>query len=157
VKTIRFDASIHHNAKLYSEKIAANDLWLIDHFGIKDWNGKEFDRDILLKYDKWVVNEDKSVILKGLGGGGHEIPEMYDLIYKGDKVHLWCGGGGNRASAFVKQADGSYDKTVFVSRIWIPPELSREQDSVLALIVEAFAVEYLSSSASRNLTVEFNL
>lgn len=156
MKTLTFDASIPHDTKLRSEKITANDLWLIDKFGIKDWNGKEFDRESLIKYGKWVVNEDKSVIFKGLGGGSFEIPEMYNLVYNGAKVHMWCGGGGDRATAFVKHADNSYDITIFVSRIWIPPELSREQDSVLALIVEAFAVDYLRSSTSGKLTVEFN-
>lgn len=157
MKIFSFDESILHNTKLRSKKITADDLRLIDHYGIKDWNGEEFDRDLLIKYGKWVANEDKSVIFKGLGGGSFEIPEMYDLIYKGAKIHMWCGGGGDRAKAFVKHVDNSYDMTVFVSRIWIPPDLSCEQDSVLKLIVEAFAVCSLSSATCRKLSVQFNL
>lgn len=157
MKTLSFDASIPHSAKLRSEKITADDLLLIDRFEIKDWNGNEFNRNLLVEHGKWVVNEDKSLIFKGLGGGSFEIPEMYDLIYKGARVHMWCGGGGERAAAFVKHTDNSYDITVFVSRIQIPPELSNEQDSVLGLIVEAFGVHYFESSTSGKLTVQFNL
>jgi hypothetical protein len=157
LKKLSFDASLPHKTILREEKITTDDLRLIDQFGIKDWNDKEFDRDILVKYGKWVVNEDKSVIFKGLGGGSFEIPEMYDLIYKGAKVHLECGGGGDQSKTYVKHADNSCDIAIFVSRIWIPPALSREQDEVLALIVEAFAVPYSSSPTSGKLTVNFDL
>lgn len=157
VKTLSLDVSLSQTSKLKSEKITTNDLLLIDQFRIKDWNGKEFDQDLLLKYGEWIANEDRSVIFKGLGGGAFEIPEMYDLIYKGAKVHLWCGGGGDTAATFVRHADGCFDVTVFASQIHIPPELSHEQESVLALLVEAFAVRYFGPLGSGKLTVQFNL
>jgi hypothetical protein len=157
LKTLSFDASLPQRTKLREVKITTDDLRLIDQFGIKDWNDKEFDRDMLVKYGKWVVNEDKSVIFKSLGGGSFEIPEMYDLIYRATKVHLECGGGGNQPKTFIKNADDNYDIAIFVSRIWIPPALSREQDAVLALVVEAFAVRYSSSPTSGKLTVNFDL
>ncbi|TPQ25343.1 hypothetical protein [Methylomonas koyamae] len=157
MKILTFDASLSHNSKLRYEKITESDLSLIRQFGIKDWNGKEFDETILLKYGNWVVNEDKSVIFKALGGGSFEIPEMYVLIYEEAKVHLECGGGGHQAQRYVKNDDQIYDTTVFVSRIRIPPELAGEQDSVLALVVDAFAVWSRRSSSSGKLTVEFNL
>lgn len=67
-----------------------------------------------------------------------------------------CGGGGAQPRRYVKIDDHTYDITVFVTRIRIPSELSNEQDSILALAVEAFAVE-LGFSTSRKLAVEFNL
>ncbi len=82
---------------------------------------------------------------------------MYDLIYKGAKVHLWCGGGGERATSIVQRPDHCYDVTVFVSQIRIPPALSGDQDSLLTLLVEAFSLQYFGPSSSGKLTVQFNV
>jgi hypothetical protein len=90
-----------------------------------------------------------------MGGGSFEIPEMYDLIYKEAKVHLECGGGGDRAKISVPNPDGSYHITIFISCIRIPHELSQEEDSVLTAIVETLAVESFGSSQSGKLTVQF--
>ena len=151
------DASLCNNSMFRLEKITEKDLPLFRRLGIKDWNGKDFDEDILLKHGKWVVNDDKSVIFKALGGGAFEIPEMYDLIYKAKRIRLECGGGAAPARIFLKHDDQTYDQTVFVSHIRIPQELSHEQDSVLAVAVEAFAIYSLMSSTPGKLTVEFNL
>jgi hypothetical protein len=139
------------------EKIIENDLSVIAHFGIKDWSGKKFDEALLLEYGNWVVNDDKSVIFKALGGGSFEIPEMYDLVYKGTRIRLECGGGGTPPKGFVKNDDQSYDITVFLAHIYIPPELAHEQDSVLASAVEGLAVVLFRFSKSGKLTVKFSL
>jgi hypothetical protein len=154
MRRFSFDASLTRESKLRFAKITESDLSLIRQFGIKDWNGREFDKDLLLKYGTWVVNEDKSVIFKALGGGSCEIPEMYDLICREAKIRLECGGGGSRARRIVKNDDQIYDTTVFVTRIQIPPHLAHERDSLLALVSEALLVE---SRTSGRLTVEFNL
>lgn len=151
MKILNFDVSFLRNLKLRQEKIVETDLPLIDRY----WNDMELNKGLLVNYGRWVVNEDKSVILKGMGGGSFEIPEMYDLIYKEAKVHLECGGGGDRAKISVPNPDGSYHITIFVSRIRIPPELSQEEDSVLTAIVETLAVESFRSSQTGKLTVQF--
>ncbi len=66
MKTLSLDVSLPRSSKLHREKITVNDLMLIDQFDIRAWDGKKFDKDILLKYDKWIVNEDRSVIFKVL-------------------------------------------------------------------------------------------
>ena len=151
VKILGFDAGSPRSLKLRREKIVEVDLPLIS----LHWNEMESNKDLLIRSEKWLVNEDKSVILRAMGGGSFEIPEMYDLIYKETKIHLECGGGGDRAKLFVKNPDGSYDITIFVSHIRIPPELSREEDALLAVVVEALAVECFGSSQSGKLTVQF--
>jgi hypothetical protein len=151
VKILGFDAGSLRSLKLRREKIMEVDLPLIGRY----WNEMESNKELLIKYEKWLVNEDKSVILRAMGGGSFEIPEMYDLIYKKEKIHLECGGGGDRAKIFVKKPDGSYDITIRVSQIRIPPELSQEEDALLAVIVEALAVECFGSSRSGKLMIQF--
>jgi len=151
VKILNFDVSFLRNLKLRQEKIVETDLPLISRY----WNDTEVNKGLLINWGRWIVNEDKSVILRGMGGGSFEIPEMYDLIYKEAKVHLECGGGGDRAKISVPNPDGSYHITIFVSRIRIPPELSQEEDSVLTVVVEALAVESFGSAQSGKLTVQF--
>ncbi|WP_457281616.1 hypothetical protein [Polaromonas sp. P5_D5] len=124
---------------------------LIDRY----WDDTESNKERLTKYGQWVVNEDKSVILRAMGGGSFEIPEMYDLVYKETKVHLECGGGGDRAKISVNMPDGSCDITIFVSHIRIPPELFQELTSLLEVTVEALAVDCFGSSRSGKLVVEF--
>lgn len=154
-KKIRFDASAHSSSNLRLEKITENDLALIHHCGIRDWNDQEFDQTRLLNYGKWVVNEDKSVIFVALGGGSFDVPEMYDLLYEGKRIRLECGGGGDRARTYTTRDDRTKECTVH-ARIKIPSELLDKRDFLLALIVEAFKVE-LGSALSGELVVEFRI
>jgi len=157
VKTLTFDESCLQRSHLRREKISKDDLLLIRRLGIRDWNGREFDDDHLIRFSEWVVNEDKSVVFKGLGGGAFEIPKMYSLFFNGEHVRLECGGGGSEASKFLKYPDGTYDMTVCVSCIRIPSKLADKQEFVLELVAEAFAVDYFSSLWPRRLLhVEFN-
>jgi hypothetical protein len=154
VKKFSFNSDHFSNSTLRLQKITENDLPLIRQLGLKDWSGKEFGDSLLVR--KWVVNENRSVIFMALGGGAFEIPEMYDLIYKGRKIRLECGGGGLPARQFVKNEDQSYENIVSVTHTLIPPELSHEQDSVMALAIEAFAAITPMSSPEK-LTVEFKV
>jgi hypothetical protein len=152
---IRHDTSVHSDVNLRSEKITENDLVLINGLGLRDWNDKEFDREILVKFGRWVINEDKSIIFKGLGGGAFEIPEMFDFVYEGQKIRLECGGGGDPARTHATRKDQTQDCIVHVTRIRVPPTLVSKRDSLLTLIVKAFAVD-LGPYVSGDVVVEFN-
>ena len=156
-KKFDFDASLCRVSNLRLEKITEEDLALIRELGLRDWNDREFDERGLVAFCEWVVSEDRSVILMALGGGAFEIPEMYELIYKGERVRMECGGGGSPAWTFGKGYDLVSERTVFVSRIAIPSALSHDRDTVLKVAAEAFAVRSLSFATAGRLTVEFTV
>ena len=108
-------------------KITEDDLPLFRQLAIKNWQDADFDEQLLVKYGNWVVNQDKSMIFKALGGGSFEIPEMYVFIYKGAEVRL----------------ERQYGKTEF----FIPSQLSHEYEVVKALARKALSV-HLSTTAS---------
>ena len=153
---IQVDATDQRGGDLRLEKIAESDLALIDRLGLKDWNDQAFDRTLLVKYGKWMVNEDKSIIFKGLGGGSFEIPEMYELVYEGQKIRLECGGGGDPAQTYSTREDQTKETRVHVKRIRVPPMFEARRDLLLGLIVKAFATLF-GSSLSGELVVEFKL
>ena len=158
-RTVTVDSSSNAYLHLHAQKITEKDLALFDRYGITDWNGQKFNPALTLKYGEWLVNEDKSIIFKALGGGSFEIPEMYALIYKGVKVHIECGGGGKESIEFAKDNQQSHLVTVYVSRVQIPTELALEQEAVLTLISEAFAAYFFGSGSTSTgrLTVNFNM
>jgi hypothetical protein len=154
MKILHFDLSRLPSLNLKLRRVNEDDLSLFSKYDLKDWNDEKFNLDIELRLGQWVTNEDKTVIFLPLGGGAFEIPEMYDLIVDEIKVRIWCGGGGEQARSYRKNADQSYENTIFVSEIWIPSVLSNKQDAVLELVVDAFAALYANSVP---LTVEFKL
>lgn len=155
VKKICFDNTICLSSLLREEKITEEDLPLIQQYVLRDWEYVEYDREMLIKYSRWVVNEDKSIILKAAGGGCFEHPLVYELVYKGSRTRLQCGGGGWPTKEYLKHDDGTYDITVFVSHIDLPGELRDELDTVMAVAGEALAVEAFSFQIIGRLTVEF--
>jgi len=141
---------------LRQEKITEADFALFYRYQLNDWSGRPFDPTSLLRLSTWWVNADKSVLFLALGGGAFEIPEMHALVCFGAKVHIECGGGGERANVFETREHGT-NITVFVSRIHIPPELAPRRDAVLALVAQAFAATLGAGTpgATGQLTVRF--
>ncbi|MFT3734511.1 MAG: hypothetical protein QM776_05760 [Rhodocyclaceae bacterium] len=126
------------------------DMALLDRYDITDWNKQKFDPDLIIKYGKWWVNEDKSIIFKALGGGSCEIPEMFSLVYQGVKVHI------EYDRSHARNYDSAPDtRNVLISNVRIPAELTQDQDVVLTLIAEAFAAPYLSAGNTKKVVVEF--
>jgi hypothetical protein len=144
-------------SNLHYEKITEIDIPIIEKLEFKDWCGKEFDIPLMLRLSRWVVNPQKSIILIGLGGGCFEIPEMYDFVYNGVKIRIHCGGGTGSAKSFIEMPDQSINITFHVTEIQIPQELKQDQDTILALVAEALAIEMFGSNADVKLTVEFRL
>ncbi len=136
----RFDSIEQFNSSLQVKKIMETDLPLINELGLKDWNDHPFNSDALLKYGRWTVNEDKSVIFKALGGGAFEIPEMYDLFLDGIRVRLECGGGGTPARISASRTDGRHEVTVSVNKTYIPSGLAHLESEILATAAQCFAV-----------------
>ena len=64
MQEISLDVNLVRDFDLRSEGIAQSDLLLICQFGIKSWDGKEFERNSLLQRGFWIVNKDKSMIFK---------------------------------------------------------------------------------------------
>lgn len=141
---------------LRKEKITEADIALLDRYQLNDWSGRPFNTATLLRLSSWWVNADKSVLFMALGGGAFEIPEMHALVCFGAKVHIECGGGGERASVFETTEHGTRI-TVLVSHIHIPPELAPRRDAVLALVAQAFAATLGAGTpgTTRQLTVRF--
>jgi len=144
-------------SNLSHEKITEADIPIIEKLKFRNWCGEEFDIPQLLRLSTWVVNPQKSIILKALGGGCFEIPEMYDFVYNGVKIRIHCGGGTGSAKSFIKMPDQSIDITFHVTEIQIPQELEQDQDAILTIVAEALAIEMFGSNADVKLTVEFKL
>ena len=154
MKTLHFDPRKLPSLKLKRQKIAAAELTLFSKYEFKNWNGEPFDANTLSRHGEWVCSDDRRVIFLSLGGGTFEIPEMYDLIVDEAKVRIWCGGGGGQAKRYDKKPDGSDEISVLVSQIWIPRLPSQSQETVLELVVDAFAASCLNDS-NMTLTVKF--
>lgn len=154
-RTITLTSEDIAHTRLRTQRIEAADLPLFARHDLTDWNGQPFDPELLCRLGKWWVNDDKSVIFKDLGGGSFEIPEMHALVWRGAKVHIECGGGGDRACVLTVNAAGGLDVVVHVTRIAIPPELAHDTDAVLAQVAEAFAVRHLPAGAQGSVTVNF--
>ncbi|MFZ6801354.1 hypothetical protein ACO0KZ_16280 [Undibacterium sp. Di24W] len=157
IKKVFVELKPDGESNLHREKITEADIPLIEKLEFRDWCGNEFDIPQLLRLSTWIVNQQKSIILIGLGGGCFEIPEMYDFVYNGIKIRIHCGGGGASAKTFIKMPDQSVNITFHVTEIQIPQELGQDQDAILTLAAEALAVEMFGSNAEVKLTVEFKL
>ncbi len=141
------------HTRLRTQRIESADLvWFARH-GITDWRGQPFDPELLCRVGEWLVNDDKSVIFVGLGGGSFEIPEMHALVWRGAKVHIECGGCGERATVLSVNAQGGLDVVVHVTHIAIPPELADDTNALLAQVAEAFAARHLPPGTPGTLTL----
>lgn len=157
IKQVHVELKHGGQANFRREKITEADLPLFKKLEFRDWSNNEFDTSQLLHLLTWVVNPQKSIILKALGGGCFEIPEMYDFVYSGTKIRLHCGGGDALAKTFTEMQDKSIKITLHVTAIKIPTNLWEDQDIILRLAAEALAVHEFSSNAEVALTVEFTL
>lgn len=152
-RTITLTSDDIARTRLRTQRIEAADLPLFAHHNITDWNRQPFDPELLCRLGKWWVNDDKSVVFKDLGGGCFEIPEMHALVWRGAKVHIECGGGGERATVLSVNAEGGLDVLVHVTHIAIPPELVDDTDALLAQVAEAFAARHLPPGTPGTLTL----
>jgi hypothetical protein len=140
----RFDLEIGICEKSVFEhkKMDKNDLELLRHYNVKQWNNEDFQDELILKYSKWVISKNRDMFLKGLGGGSFEIPEMYEFVFSGGKVHIEIGGGGYAGRKFKKNNDGSYDEEIIISRIYYTDHNNKyDSINVNATIAEALAIE----------------
>jgi hypothetical protein len=144
----RFDLEIGICEKSVFEhkKMDKNDLELLRHYNVKQWNNEDFQDELILKYSKWVISKNRDMFLKGLGGGSFEIPEMYEFVFSGGKVHIEIGGGGYAGRKFKKNNDGSYDEEIIISRIYYTDHNNKyDSINVNATIAEASNAEYYFS------------
>lgn len=153
VRTITLTSDDIAQRQLFAQRIAAADLPLFARHGITDWNGQPFDPALLCRLGQWWVNDDHSVIFMGLGGGSFEIPEMHALVWRGAKVHIECGGGGERATVLSVNAEGGLDVVVRVTRIAIPPALADDTDALVVQLAHAFAARHLPPGTPGTLTL----
>lgn len=142
LKSFDFEIDICEKSVFEHKKMDKNDLELLRHYNVKQWNNEDFQDELILKYSKWVISKNRDMFLKGLGGGSFEIPEMYEFVFSGGKVHIEIGGGGNRGIIFKKYNDGSYDEKIIISRTYYT-DYNDKYDSinVNAAIAEALAIE----------------
>lgn len=157
IKQVHVDLKHGGQVNFRREKITEADLPLFKRLEFRDWSNNEFDTSLLLHLLTWVVNPQKNIILKALGGGCFEIPEMYDFVYSGTKIRLHCGGGDALAKTFTEMPDKSIKITLHVTAIKIPTNLWEDQDIILRLAAEALTVEEFGSESAVALTVEFTL
>jgi hypothetical protein len=153
--TFEFDSSICERTHFIYKKMDEKDLKLLKYYQIRDFAGKDFDEEYILKSADWVVHENYEMIFKTLGGGSCEIPDMYMFIYKGEKIRVESGGGGNRARIHTRNEDGSYDTKILISLLSIPSDLSMETYEIQSNIAEAFAVYSYKDKRLRKLSVVF--
>lgn len=144
-----FDKTICENSVFQYIKMEETDLKLLRHYNIAQWNGEDFRDESILKWGEWIINKDKDMLLKALGGGSFEIPEMYSFVYHGEKIQIECGGGGKQGNTFKHNEDGSFSKEVFISDVFIPCNLSSYLNDIKLNISEAFAI--YSFNNERNL------
>lgn len=142
--------------RLRMQRIGASDLALIARHHITDWRGQPFDPDLLCRLGQWWVNDDHSVIFMGLGGGSFEVPEMHALVWRGAKVQIECGGGGQQATEMRLNAAGGLDVVVYVTHIAIPPELADDTDALVVQVAQAFAARHLPPGTPGTLTLTLN-
>lgn len=94
------------------------------------------------------VNADKTIVFVAAGGGSFEFPEMFDLFHAGRRIRLECGGAGRQPMCFAGLDTPERALTIQVTRLEPPPGPGAERDAVLALMAEAFAVQFMHPLAS---------
>lgn len=133
---IDFTPDIREKSIFQYRKMDEKDLILFKEYNIKNWDNKDFDDESILKWGYWVINKNRDMFLKEMGGGSCEIPEMYTFVYKGTKNIIECGGGGNRARIYTNNEDGTYNETLLVSYLGV----STDRNDIIRNIAEAFAI-----------------
>lgn len=148
-KVFQFDKTICENSVFEYKKMDKTDLELLRYYNIIQWNNDDFEEEAILKWGKWIISQNRDMLLKSLGGGSFEIPEMYSFVYHEEKIHIECGGGGNQACIFKHDEDGNYIKEIMISCAFIPIHLSAYVNDISLNIAEAFAI--YSFNMTRNL------
>jgi hypothetical protein len=149
-----FDGHIGQLSTLRPETITKEDLPWIRALRLSGWT--RADEAALLQQGKWIANADRSIVFKGAGGGSFELPELYDLYYRGSKARLECGGDGLPAKWHTLAGESAAKLVVQVTGLHLPPPLEAERDTVLALMAEAFAVGHMNPHPAA-LTVQFRM
>ncbi len=113
------------------EKVGEENKVLWEALGWKDW-GRDIVKFFLGKY--WAVDKDRNIYMLAIGGF-RDMPDYYDLSYKGVIVRM----------EVIQVGDGSRDTGGFnmvwnVKRIYIPKSIWDEKEEVLLTIKEAFRV-----------------
>lgn len=138
-KIFRFKQTICENSVFQYKKMDETDLKLLRHYDIKQWNNDNFRDEAILKRGKWIINKNRDMLLIALGGGSFEIPEMYSFVYRGEKIHIECGGGGKRGKIFSHDEDRGYNEEIIVSGIFIPSHLLVYVDDIRLNIAEIYS------------------
>ncbi|WNS41733.1 hypothetical protein [Paenibacillus sp. MMS20-IR301] len=150
-----FDASAWADSSFQTKKMDEDDLSLLQKYNVKTWDDKAFTDESILKWGYWTINDNRDRILKAIGGGSFEIPEMYTFIYNELKIKLECGGSGEPANTYKRHEDHSYDQQINISRLIVPQELSASIDDIAASIAEALAVASFKSANLNKISVVF--
>jgi hypothetical protein len=114
-KTFSLDSKNWQPAMLSHQKIDTTDLDFLEKFQLTDWNGRVLDAEMLVKSGYWIVNDEKTLVFYECGGGSCEIPEMYELIFKEQKIRVYCGGGGIDPREMKCLKDGNWEISIFVT------------------------------------------
>ena len=136
-----FDAAVCESSSFQYKKMDIEDLRLLHKYNLKQWDDKVFADESILKRGHWTINGKRDKILKAIGGGAFEIPEMYTFVYNEVTIKIECGGGGDPARTFIRYDDGNYDEQINISNIIVPNELSLLTEDILSSIAEALAIE----------------
>lgn len=155
-KRYEFDVTISENSVFQYKKMDEKDLELLRQYNIRQWDGKDFKNESILKYGNWVISKNRDMFLKSLGGGSFEIPEMYEFVFAGGIVHIECCSGRTGSRSFKLNQDGSYNEEIIISSTYYR-NYNDKYDSidVNATIAEAFAIDSFRSKHLNRLSVIF--
>lgn len=116
------------------EVVPEKDTEFFESMGLKNcWGNSEL--LFLAGHTEWCADRERGAYLVAIGGGYHgEMPEFYDLWWKGNVIRIEA----------VRGGEGSYETGVdiiwFINRVPVPEKIWESKDEIMEMIKEAFAV-----------------